>query len=182
MVINKNKKFVFIHVYRTGGSSIERAFGGNTRGYQTHTKLEEIPGRKDYFSFAFVRNPWDRTVSSYNYLTTRKQFSGTWEDYVRRFSVKPLNTTKKYAQYNMVENCSYIGRFEHLQEDFNEICGLIGIEPIKLPHVWKTEHKHYSELYTDELRDIIAEAQSGDTETFGFDFNSTATKNVGKLK
>lgn len=181
MVINEKHKFIFIHVYRTGGTSIDWAFGRRDR-HDTHQKLETIPNWEKYFSFAFVRNPWDRTVSSHKYQTKTRQFSGTFEEYVRRFSVEPLNTTKKYAQYNMVENCSYIGRFEHLQEDFNEICGLIGIEPIKLPHVWKTEHKHYSELYTDELRDIIAEAQSGDTETFGFDFNSTATKNVGKLK
>ena len=99
MIINKEKKFIFVHVFRTGGSSIDRAFGGNTKGYDTHTRLESLPKWQNYFSFGFVRNPWDRMVSGYMYQTAKKTFTGTFSDYINRFTFEPLCTTKKYAQY-----------------------------------------------------------------------------------
>jgi len=179
MIINKTNNFIFVHVYRTGGSSIDRSFGGTTNGMPTHTKLEEVPNWEKYFSFGVIRNPWDRTVSSYNYLTTKKQFTGTFFEYIHMFAEGRLKTAKKYAQHDMVKNCSYVMRFEYLQEDFNEVCKLIGIQPPNLPHVWKTEHKPYTELYTEEMKQIIAEASSGDVEEYGFSFEGTATKNVG---
>ena len=178
----KKNNFIFVHVYRTGGSSIERTFGGTTNGMPTHTKLETIPNWEQYFSFGFVRNPWDRLVSSYMYLTTRKKFKGTFPEHVRQFTVGDLRTSKQYAQYNMLKNCSYIGRFEHLRDDFNEACKLIGIPTIQLPHVWKTNHKPYTEMYTDELKGIVGGAMSGDIAMFGVDFEGTATKNVGLVK
>jgi hypothetical protein len=179
MIIDNTNNFIFVHVYRTGGSSIDRAFGGNTKGYDTHTKLEAIPHSIKYFSFGFIRNPWDRTVSSYHYATAKKKINGTFEDYVRSFVGQD---TKKLAQYNMVNNCSFVGRFEYLQEDFNQICDLIEIERITLPHVWKTDHAHYSEYYNDELKEIVYNHQSGDIENFGFTFDSTATKLVGQIR
>ena len=179
MIVDDKNKFIFVHVYRTGGSSIDRSFGGNIKGLSTHTKLETIPNWEDYFSFGFVRNPWDRMVSSYMYLTARGQYTGTFEEHIRLFTVGNLQTSKKYAQNDMLKNCSYVGRFEHLQEDVDECCTLIGIPPIELPHVWKTDHKPYQEMYTDEHRDIIGNALSGDIEHFGFTFDGTATKNIG---
>ena len=82
----------------------------------------------------------------------------------------------------MLKNCSYVGRFEYLQDDLNEICDLIGHPRVILPHVWKTNHECYLDYYTPEMIDIVRKASSGDVEMFGFDFGTTATKNVGKLK
>ena len=182
MIIDNNNNFIFVHVYRTGGSSIDRAFGGTTNRMNTHTKLEDVPGWENYFSFGVIRNPWDRLVSSYKYLTIRKQFEGTFEEYVQQFAEGKLSTTKKYAQYDMVKNCSYIMRFEHLQEDFEDVCKIIGIPAPNLPHAWKTEHKPYTQMYNEQQKQIIAEASSGDIEHYGFTFDSTATKNIGKIK
>jgi len=179
MVINETNNFIFVHVYRTGGSSMDRAFGGNMKGMSTHTPLESVPKWKDYFSFAFIRNPWDRTVSSYHYATAKKKINGTFEDYVRSFVG---NENKKLAQYNMVKNCSFVGRFEYIQDDFSQICDLIGIERITLPHVWKTEHDHYSSYYTDELKEIVYNHQSGDIENFGYSFDGMATLNIGDTR
>ena len=71
MIVNNQHKFIFVHVYRTGGTSIDKAFGGNNHKGGTHTALETVPNWKDYFSFAFVRNPWDRVVSAYHMHKTK---------------------------------------------------------------------------------------------------------------
>lgn len=179
MVINDKHNFIFVHVYRTGGTSMDDAFPGKKIREKTHMSLESVPNWEKYFSFGFVRNPWDRTVSSYMFAHTKGKFKGTFEQYVHQMKG---NTAKTHAQYNKVKNCSFVGRFEYMHEDIKQICEHIGMPIVRLPHIWKTKHKPYHEYYTDELKEIVSGHQQGDIENFGFVFDSPATEHVGFLK
>ncbi|HMB01981.1 MAG TPA: sulfotransferase family 2 domain-containing protein, partial [Spirochaetota bacterium] len=68
-------KLIQIHIPKTGGSSIQRFIYGLPRIKAPHRKslqiLENISRYKDYFTFAVVRNPLDRIISTYFYYTTR---------------------------------------------------------------------------------------------------------------
>ena len=58
--------FVFLHAPRTGGTSIAKALGYD---YEDINHFYELPDVGDRFVFSFVRNPFDRIVSTYHWLT-----------------------------------------------------------------------------------------------------------------
>jgi len=93
MILEK-PKILFIHIPRTGGSSIEKFFnfvpsGDHYKKQTQHSTLEEYAEHCDvekYFKFTIVRNPWDRLLSWYlwsfseviyfQYLSEHGQFIG----------------------------------------------------------------------------------------------------------
>jgi hypothetical protein len=66
----KTKKILFIHVPRTGGTSISIGLYGHKTDHHSaayYRAVDHVFFAK-CFKFAFVRNPWDRLVSAYHLL------------------------------------------------------------------------------------------------------------------
>jgi hypothetical protein len=63
----------------------------------------------------------------------------------------------------------FVGRFERLGSDFDEVCRRIGVRA-SLPHVKKSAHRDYRELYSPECRELIARVFAGDIERYGYAF------------
>ena len=75
-MISKNLNCIYIHIPKTGGMSIETILGADIK--ELHNKSIKIKHGyptdwnypkywEKYYKFTFVRNPWDRVVSSYFY-------------------------------------------------------------------------------------------------------------------
>lgn len=69
-VIDHEREFVFVHIPKTGGNSMNRLLGCD---WSPHRDLEAYAGLcapdtvARYFCFALVRNPWARLYSDYNF-------------------------------------------------------------------------------------------------------------------
>ena len=66
-MIDHQRRAVFVHIPKTAGISIYKAF--NRENQMGHLRLRDHGAKRSgYFSFAFVRNPFDRLVSTHAYL------------------------------------------------------------------------------------------------------------------
>ena len=70
MILNHSRKFAYVHIQKTAGTSITsvlRAMPGTVTTLP-HDFISSVEVPEGYFRFTFVRNPWDRLVSWYNML------------------------------------------------------------------------------------------------------------------
>lgn len=190
-MISHKHKFIFIHISKTGGTSIEHALDpnipldkpnisdttGNTDFIDKHWSAKQYNQKypeqyKKFFTFAFVRNPWDRMLSNYKWLKFIGRINRSFDQWI----ANPTWGFRAYSYQKMIcDNrgsiiVDYIGKFENLQENFDIVCDKIGIPQKKLPHKNKTKHKHYAEYYNDETKQIVAEKYVKDIERFGYKF------------
>ena len=131
----------------------------------------------DYFKFSFMRNPWERRVSQYQYAKRMAMVTGSdWAMRISSMSFHEFITQRNDSQLNWVSDkkdniaVDFLGSGRNLQEDFNIICDQIKITKQELPHKNATKHKHYTEYYNDETRQIVAEKCAKDIQYFNYKF------------
>jgi hypothetical protein len=171
-------------------------------GYVSETQFSK------YIKFSFVRNPWARMVSEFTYRQglNEKAYQGQFKDFL--FTSFPQPSADNYAlakdgyrhilpQWQFLYDgegkklVDFIGKFENLQTDFNQICQLLNIPQQNLPHINKTSalsltkrlrhkflqiipalgHKpHYSDYYDSESQEFIRQRYQRDIELFDYKF------------
>jgi hypothetical protein len=72
-----NEKLIFIHIPKAAGSSIGELGVGKTDGHFPFSFYERwLPrGRKMPFTFSVTRNPYERFISGYNYLSNSTKYA-----------------------------------------------------------------------------------------------------------
>ena len=183
IMISDEHKFIFIHIPKTGGTSIERFFKNRPNRMLKHKTAQDYALENpriwnQYLKFTVVRNPWDWMVSWYfwrkqNNKLSMKEFLLNYKMVSTEQQLRELPKEMNFLTFVNIDNTisiDHVCRFENLQEDFNTVCDKIGIQQQRLPHKNKTKHKHYTEYYDDETREIVAEKYAKDIELFGYKF------------
>lgn len=147
----------------------------------------------EYFKFGFVRNPYDRLVSCFHEFQNPTSFTDikrdvrkdpslnlkkvheNFEDFVEMsFKHEHIHWKIQHSMLHHRGKClvDYIGHVESIQEDIDYICEKIGFDNsgIDIPVVRKSKGRtHFSEYYTDELKERVYEKYKIDFETFGYE-------------
>ena len=69
----------------------------------------------------------------------------------------------------------FVGAYENLEEDFDEIARIVGIQAV-LPHVNQSHHRDYRSCYNERTRTLVAEHVQADIERFGYRFDGSACR------
>mgnify|MGYP001469583690 CR=1 FL=1 len=194
MVIDDNKKHIFVAIARTGSTTIKNFFKSdlNTSPEIYHATIGDIinkyPQKKDYLKWAFVRNPWDRMVSAY--YEFRNIEHSKWASEVREypsFEAFVLNfpylDISKDIHFIPQTDCitikgkiiiDKICRFENYQDDFCNICKILNINSQKLPKFRTTSKfrdKSYVNNYTSQdMIDTVRKFYIKDVINFEYKF------------
>jgi len=179
--------FIFIHINKTGGSSIEKALGLSLEHKTALEKIEEIGYKKwkNCFSFTVVRNPWDKVVSHYHHRVQTNQtdlgvrpvkfkdwVKLTYRDKDSFYYDKPkmfMPQTDWITDHDGQILVDYICRFENISHDFSYVCGILG-KTVSLPHIKASKRDHYTVYYDKETIEIIASWFREDIKRFGYEY------------
>ncbi len=203
---------VFVHVPKTAGYSITTALRTSlpdTADHPTrdmrrpHGAAEYLArriGRRTFerrWSFCFLRDPWDWTVSGYIHVTRNQPAYGDaapdFADFVRggwRTGLAHNPHPRKYrdasvhvAYHTQITQSGHLSlglrkrwapiaffaQFERLQADWERICDRLGT-PIELPHQNRSDRDAYTDYYTDETREIVRRRNADLIERFDYRF------------
>lgn len=235
-MISHRHRCIFVHLPRTGGTSIERAILGPFRARVLSWVAESSSLRKKgrqsissdrgdltlfrvlsatglarlhrrrygakhfkapqarafygedvwraYFTFAFVRNTWDRLVSSYHFRRDVLKYEAEQTLSFREWVLRRCESEDEVRRQSQLRALSdeeghvivdWIGRFEQLQDGFAFVSRRLGLEPGRLPQVYTSGPRRYVDAYDEQTRDRVGECFHDEIAYFDFTFEPTRT-------
>jgi hypothetical protein len=204
--INHDKKSIFIHNPKTGGTyireNLEKYYGfkfhvikrpdhdkycnsykyngskefskfvaNREHGILKYAKTSNYINRminmnnekwNSYTLFCFVRNPYDRLISGWNYLNSKHNINIPFNEYIyKECDVSDFEYVHSFmSQYNHMidENNNFsinlLGKFENIEEDFKNILSTIGFNENEIIHAEDKKnnfsHESYKEIINNQ--------------------------------
>ena len=185
----KYKDFIFIHINKTGGTSIINIIGKPFRKHLTANQVIQHIGQKKWnnaYKFTVVRNPWDKVVSQYKFRIKTNKSKMTeqrisFKDWVTKvfkekdsfyYGGRPQMYIPQVEWLKNVEgeiDIDNILRFENITEDYKHMAKLLKINQ-NLPHLNSTQKSDYRGFYDEETKLIINKWFKEDIKQFGYKF------------
>lgn len=165
------KNCIFIHIPKSAGISVAKAiYGSRAGGHLPVSYYLWLFGARyfdQFFKFTFVRNPEDRALSAYKFLSHGGLNSddSAWADQ----HVKPYESFDKFVSESLIKPevfnavhfhpqvtylldprsgriaVDFIGRFENIEESFNDLRSFIDTEG-DLPHENRTKYNEKEKI------------------------------------
>ncbi len=194
----KATRSIFIHIPKTGGKSILNGLYNielhEGYGHAPAVFYRSVFGKKlfaQYYKFAFVRNPWDRLYSGYNFARQggfnfcqdnrlKSELKGlTFESFVKKWlSLKALEDFIIFRpQYKFICDeheqllVNKVFFFECIEEELNHLINYFDME-IVIPRLNSSQQRvSYLDVYDDEMRKKVAGFYSKDIALFGYEYD-----------
>ena len=200
-IVDDKRKLVYLIISKNACSSIKGSFinKGIYENQNIHRlmailgyrKTELTDEQEKYFKFTFVRNPFDRLVSTYenkyhqtlyeydaffynNYLYGFLKDDRGFDNYVKRVCMIPDMLLEKHLypqHYYVYENnktlVDFIGKYENLDDEFKTIQEKYDLFP--LPHINKSNRHDYRDYYTLQTAKMVYKKYKKDFKYFGYE-------------
>ena len=196
---------IHVHVPKTAGQAIKRCLGEglfNNVVFPVHEPSAGINGEhltaiemrshdpdglwEQYFSFAIVRNPWDRMVSEFFWrqrMAPRRVSFPDFEMFLdaveHGWDFEDTDLRHTLPQKSFVTDSEgrllvdFLGRHENLHEDPLNVLEKLVLQRQPLPMVNNQYgREHYSCYYTPAARDQVARLFKDDITFFGYEFEA----------
>lgn len=200
-----SRPIYFVHIQKTGGESVRGALGlprNEPDKHRTARERRDAIGAEAWhrgFSFAFVRNPWDRMVSWWSMIDEMRpaEYTGKEGNRFQRYVWERAATFEEFVvnctetihdadgdksivrpqlEYLIGEDgemlVDFVGRYERLAADFAVVAERIDRRNVALPWKNRSSHSDYRGYYTDELAALVAARARPDLEAFGYRFDN----------
>ena len=205
---------VFIHIPKTAGTSLHSYFARLSEMYAPDARLPELEPYAREIGYkhmkacelrkrigddlwnravkvAFVRNPWDLMVSSYNwwlqkaptYPHYREQVAqvralGSYANFLASnfgtsMIIETTGSMEDWFQEGGRDIVDYVGKVETIDADLRmirELAGLADDGAIPLGHLNSTKREGYRSYYDDESREMIRRRFAYIIDRFGYRF------------
>jgi hypothetical protein len=201
--MRRTNSAIFVHIQKTGGNAIRTALGYPTNPREKHytaRELRDFYGHDNWagkFTFAFVRNPWDRLVSWWSMIDALRpaylsgqalnafqtmvlERASTFQEFLENCDERIIDDDgTKWIYQNQLDYVSdedgrllvdFVGRFEHLQRDFEVVARKILGAAVPLPHSNPSRHAHYSTYYSRAMAEKVGQRYAKDRMAFAYKF------------
>jgi hypothetical protein len=193
------KPSIFISIPRTGTRSLRQTL--HIRDPYNHRTAVWVRNKigpqawADAFTYAFIRNPFDKLISWYFYHKVPGHCPKGVKIYVlRNFNEWVLNGCQHHwtpmgtfgtkggvpdphslSGYLFDERgkimVDFVGRVEHMQRDYAKLCKLLGKKnPPALKHVNCSAHSNRRQIFSDEARKYVERRFARDLKMWGYEF------------
>ena len=183
---------VFIHIPKAAGTSLTKTLFAAPSRHLHYTEYQRSNPRKfrQYFKFAFVRNPYDRLHSAYTFLK-----KGGLNDLDRAWALQNLALFPNFESFvhgwvtpdnigswvhfkpqhfwicdaSLNLKVDFVGRFEQMGADVAIVQSRLGLPVAPLPKINVTDRPRLIEdPYTPKMRAIVEEVYKTDLDLFGY--------------
>ena len=177
---------LFVHIPKNAGSSIRDELGITKSAHYPLSVLQSQMDKETFdnaIKIAVFRNPWERMVSWYRYRQQKNQdpkdigFSIWLRDGRAQYnmevydSLPQIKWCTKLDSTKLHKSLDYIINFEHVNEQWEELCEIENINVKKLPKINSTGIYDYTEYY-NILEDVtlVKNMFRSDIDVLDYDF------------
>jgi len=185
LIVNHRRHFIFYHVPKAAGTSVRTALlevpGSRKPRGTKHWTPEEYQKRigwlgrfrvRNYFTFCFVRDPFERFGSSHRYaLQIGKPLPQDVNEAAAMLADGKFSKTEWRSIIPQVEFATgrdFVGRYENLENDLKEIERRMGVTLTLQKLNTSGAEGSYRRLFTSRTMDILAARYAADFREFGY--------------
>ena len=172
-MIDSKNKIIFVHIPKTGGTSIAKMIWGKSLTLKEgkHYTIRDYYERYDtdgYYRFSFVRNPYARAQSYYKYLIQHKnpsRINCSFRDWVFNMHGEPMDLF--LPQIHFVDDSVEIFKFENFTKSLNALNKKIKLMRSNVHNENKTTDAIKCNL-TDGIKEKLYQIYKEDFKRFNY--------------